>query len=232
MGLTADQLCSQLLIAPKKLPSLVKQGLPCTGRGASRRFDAAAAEAWLVAKGHLQPPAAEYAVARTRAELARILGVSERTIATWIREGMPGKSGRPGVKEANYPIEEIQAWLGGRVSAENTPQDATKHQAQARLASVNAELAELKLRTRLGQLVEADEVRRRWLRFSTEAKAQLDQLPPRLIKALGDKLDAKVRDRLRTTLKRTIAGACQTLELFLRNEADALEAATEPADPE
>jgi len=242
--LTAHELCQRLAIDAKQLNSWTREGLPHTGRGRSRRFSPPLVRQWLLEHGKAEappapdPPAApqpaghppEQPIAHTRAQVASWFGVSERTVATWALEGMPGRMGRPGTKEGQFPLTEIAAWLDGR-RADGRPAaiDETKHQAQARLASARAALIELELREKQGQLVALDDVDRRWLRLQTEAKAQLEQLPALLGKLLPEGTAADLRKKTRQRAERAIANVLDTLAQFTADEAH--HAATDPPTP-
>lgn len=223
MALTGQELCDLLKIDADQLAAWLDAGLPAQGKGKRRRFDEGEVRAWMKAGG----------IASTWAEVAAHFNRSERTIATWIRQGMPGKSGRPGTREGSFHLDEIQAWLDGRGAGPNsaTAGDATKNQAQTRLTIARAEMAELELREKRGELVEAEELWRRLVRLNHESKAQLDQLPAQIVKCLGDKASPKLRARVRDAVRRTIGQVLATLALYFEREAEQAEAET-PSAPE
>lgn len=228
MGLTGAELCTRLQIDAKQLTAWLRQGLPSTGRGKKRRFDAAAVRDWLVAKGKAEPlgddrsdaPSGEQPIAHTWAQVAEYFSVNQRTVGTWIQQGMPGKSGRRGTREGFFPLFDIEAWREGRKPDHLIPGDETKSQAQARLARARAELLELEVKRQHGQLIDAEEAARRWLRLLSEAKSQLMQLPTQVARALPDGIDAKTRRRARTLTKRSVDRALDVLALLLEQEAE------------
>jgi len=238
MALTGQELCDKLGIEAKQLSAWLRKGLPSTGRGKQRRFDPLAVRAWLIenklAEEQSVPAGAprEQPVATTWAQVAEYFRVAERTIATWIKQGMPGKSGRPGTREGHFPLHDIDDWREGRKPDAVRTGDETKTQAQARLAAAKAALAELDLAKRHGELVDAQEVNRRWLRFQTEANAQLKQLPTLVAKQLPEGLDRKLRKKARAVVQRLIDQVATTLSLFLAEEAETAEAADGNGEPE
>ncbi len=227
-ALTGPQLCDKLGIDAKQLAAWVRRGIPSIGRGKARTFDPAQVRAWLIANKLAEAPAAEVPpeqpIAHTVAQVAEYFQVSERAVHTWIKQGMPGKAGRPGTQEGAFPLSEIEAWREGRKNPHVVTGEETKSQAQARLNTMRADMLELELRAKRGELVDANEVARRWVRLSTEARAVLAQLPALLAKQLPVELDAKVRRKARQIATRLIEQCAEALESFLAAEADAAEA--------
>ena len=167
-------------------------------------------------------------IVHTWSEVAAHFGRAERTVATWINQGMPCRRGRPGTREGVFPLNSIRDWLEGRPTSGGTPEDATKNQAQTRLTLAKAEMAEIELREKRGQLVEADELWRRLTRLHHEAKAQLGQLPAQIVKCFGDKASPKLRNRIRQAVRRTVDEALMTLALSFDREAQDAESNPEP----
>ncbi len=204
-ALTDQGLCASLQIDAKQLMQWLREGLPCVGRGKRRRFDAAAVRDWLLANGKAEPapndvtsPAPrDQPVANTIGQVAQYFGVTERAVRYWINEGMPGKAGRPGTKEGQFPLFDIEDWRAGRRMRHVSTDEDTKHQAQARLLGIRAELLAHDLQQSLENLVDVDQVTRLWLRFMQEAKSQLLYLPAAIAKALPNELGPKVRKQAR-----------------------------------
>ncbi len=226
-ALTGPQLCDKLGIDAKQLAAWVRIGIPSSGRGRARTFDPVRVRDWLLEKKLAEAPAArlptDQPIAHTVPQVAEFFEVSERTVHTWIKQGMPGKAGRPGTQEGAFPLFEIEAWREGRKSPHIGTSEETKSQAQARLSTIKADMLELDLREKRAELIDANEVSRRWMRVSTEARAVLAQLPALIAKQLPPELDSKVRKKARHVASRLVDQCAEALESFLRAEADAAE---------
>jgi phage terminase Nu1 subunit (DNA packaging protein) len=236
MALTGQDLCAKLGIEAKQLAAWVRKGLPHSGRGAKRTFDPFAVRDWLVAQGlaAVEPPAeipVNQPIAHTWAQVAEYFNVSARTVHTWIKQGMPGRSGRPGTQEGQFPLHDIEAWREGRKDPRISTGDETKNQAQARLSTLRADMLERELREKDGVLIDANEVARHWLRCQNECRAQLTQLPALIAKHLPEKLSPSLRKKMRKKVQEVVDACMANLSTFMRDEADTVEAGeTEPGD--
>lgn len=223
-GLDGHELCTRLQIDAKQLTSWVREGLPFGKRGRKRVFDPAAVREWLIQTGKAEPvPEPRYPndqpIAHTIPQVAEHFNVSERTVARWINDGMPGRPGRPGTQEGWFPLDDIAAWKDGRSAARLVTGDETKNQAQARVASARAAMLELELAEKQGRLIDAEEVARRWVRLTHEARAQLAQLPTRIAKSLPNDVDPATRKKARVATKRAVDRVLTVLAVFLESEA-------------
>lgn len=90
---------------------------------------------------------------RTQAEAARYVGVSERTIRRWIKNGMARTADKYYIKS----VLEVYKQNEGDKPSEARER---KQEAEARLKEVNANLAEVKLTNIQGGFVRAEEVRK------------------------------------------------------------------------
>lgn len=226
-ALTGPQLCDKLGIDAKQLAAWVRLGIPSSGRGKARTFDPLQVRDWLIEQKLAEVPApvlpTDQPIAHTVPQVAEYFQVSERTVHTWIKQGMPGKPGRPGTQEGAFPLFEIEAWREGRKSPHVGTSEETKSQAQARLSTMRADMLEMDLREKRGELIDANEIGRRWVRVSTEARAILAQLPALVAKQLPAELDSKVRKKARQIASRLVDQCAEALESFLQAEADAVE---------
>jgi phage terminase Nu1 subunit (DNA packaging protein) len=232
MALTGQELCERLQIDQVQLSAWLKLGLPANGRGKARRFEPSAVAAWLI-ENKLAEPAeipTNQPIANTWAQVAEYFQVSERTVATWLNQGMPGKRGRPGTREGQFPLHDIESWREGRSGPRIVTDGESKSEAQARLARIKAAREEMAFRKELLQLVDATDLERRWLRLEHEIKAQLAQLPTLIVKALGESTSDDTRKKIRGRVKRTIDGVLATLALFMEQEADGVEAPPQQQD--
>lgn len=95
----------------------------------------------------------------TIAELCTLLKVSERTLARYVEQGMP----RTGVgKKARYGPEAIEWYVNSKIeeAAPVSSDDLDLKAEQARKTAADADMQELRLRIRKGQVVEVKEVKR------------------------------------------------------------------------
>ena len=80
---------------------------------------------------------------KTRSEIARNFGVSERSVATWLSSGCPGKPGK-------YDLQAIAAWRRGKVKKEAASSETWKE----RFQKEKAKIARLDRLRREGQLID------------------------------------------------------------------------------
>jgi phage terminase Nu1 subunit (DNA packaging protein) len=197
-----DQLVAALGIAPRKLNLWIRQGLPCTGRGRRREFDAAAVRTWLISQGY----AKERQIAKTQADVARHFTVAERTVAYWLARGCPGEPG-------NYDLDEIAAWRE-REGQGRSDEDANK----SRFLQVKTEREQLKLEEERGDLVKVDPIVRLFTRHIAEARSRLDQLPDQITAAVARVVPAEELDGIRRRVQDTLDDAYQSLADLLKAE--------------
>lgn len=126
-------------------------------------------------------------------ELGEILGVSDTALTEWQRDNMPViERGGPGVS-GRYDTEAVINWMIERALARvarETPKD--------RLDRVTAELRELELGKRRGELVEMRGVQRSLGAFLIELRTRLLAIPaaPEVPEELRAALDARIRQSL------------------------------------
>lgn len=217
--LTPTELCEQLSIDRSQLTAWIKEGLPWHGSKRRKQFAADEVAAWLVQEGKAEPdPAAprEQFVLRTIGQVATHFNVSVRTVHNWLLKGMPGKQGNPGRQDGFFSVHQITEWLNAQREPPVNASDDTRAVMHARLHKARAELIELEVAKKRGELVEADEIARQIVRSIHEAKAQLNQLTVKLTRGLPE----KYRGKQRAVIQRTLAEVYRTLELALRNQAD------------
>lgn len=221
-SLTVTELCTQLAIDRKQLASWIQEGLPWHGSKRRKLFAPDAVAVWLVQHGKaeadpLAPMAPrEHFVLRTIGQVAQHFSVSVRTVHNWLLKGMPGKQGNPGRADGFFSVQAITAWLNTQAAPPATASDDTRSVMHARLHKARAELIELEVGKKRGELVEADEITRQIVRSIHEAKAQLGQLTVKLTRGLPE----KYRLKQRAIISRVLPEVYRTLELALRRQAD------------
>jgi len=143
---------------------------------------------------------ARKAVLKTRAELARKLGRSERVISTWLGEGMPGAPGA-------YVLEDCVEWLDRRgdkrKQTSQTQGDDLEGDADSpaleRYRLARAQQEEIKLAKLRSELVESEHIQQ-WLQSFAG-----------LLRGFGEKV-AKVAPELVSDLDGVLEQASETLD--------------------
>lgn len=136
---------------------------------------------------------------KTQAEVAKHFGVSERTVRSWIGQGMPTEG-------KGYDVAAIEQWLD-RVGLGRRAEKASR----AKLAEVEAQIKTVKLHRLRGELIELDTVRRLFVRHISEAKSVLEQVPDRVLAVLPAAVAAKDRTRVRAEVVGILDAACRSL---------------------
>lgn len=114
-------------------------------------------------------------------QVAHVFGVSVRTVANWVKDGMPV------MKDGKYDIAEIQAWRflkkGGNKKASKTSKNGENWDSKYR--EYKARFEEIRLKQALGELVSKREVETGLIQISIAIKRALLSLPrsvaPRLM---------------------------------------------------
>ena len=149
-----------------------------------------------------------------RRELARAMGVSDRTVDRWIEDGcpceQPGSNGVP----YRFDVEQVRAWrdeIDRAKQAEKERREAAIREAQLELmggeniglppdrALLEADMLRMKARKMRGELVEADDVRQTFEQCFAYLAQFLQALPDRL--ALQAGLDPAAQDALQTAVE-------------------------------
>lgn len=114
----------------------------------------------------------------TSAELARIFGVSDSTIANWRRAGMPcEEKGRRG-QTSRYDTVACINWWGTRLAGEDKALDLNLE--RARLAHHQANKTQVEESLLKGELVRTLDVIEVWSALYSSARAKLLALPRKL----------------------------------------------------
>jgi phage terminase Nu1 subunit (DNA packaging protein) len=143
--LTAKEVCEGLKIKPQKLGSLVKQGLPCSGKGKDRRFNEHEVEQWLIENGlaelgsgaGIDDDLPESNIADAVRKCAQIMGrtLHRRTFCEWMKEpGFPGRPGRHGrANDGHFPCHAIVRWRDGKANQGKTSEEKTERETLLRI---------------------------------------------------------------------------------------------------
>lgn len=143
----------------------------------------------------------------TRAEIARRLGLSTRTIGDHAAHGRLVKAGGGYLLWAS--VRALVAYQAEALAGRNTE----VQQARSRLGLAKARMAELKLAEAEGRLVDAEEVLQAWAGMCLQARNRILAVPKRLGMLLGHlgKMEIGVIDReLREALTELGSGGEET----------------------
>jgi len=208
-----EELRRLLSIEAATLRGWIRKGLPASGRGAKRRFEAEAVAAWLLANGHAQ----QRATAATIAEVAQHFQVADRTVSYWISRGMPGDRGA-------FDLDAIAAWRQ-REGLARSDEDSARSEGQ----KIKNQRETLRLERERGALVAVEPLRRLFVRHIHEAKAIFEAVPDRLLGILPSRLPANAKAW--QEIRRQFRGAAQGLvSEVCRALGDVLSAAELPPE--
>lgn len=111
--------------------------------------------------------------------LATRLGVSAKTVASWVRKGCPGTRSKTGTYAFN--LKQVTQWREQNLAPRpSSTAPSSYHEARARKEAALAELRELQLRVRKGELVEKVAVEKVMFDRARRARDRMDNIPPRV----------------------------------------------------
>ena len=112
-------------------------------------------------------------------DLAEFLGVSERALTTWQRDGMPVRVAGARGEGNEYDSAAVVRWMVDRKASKKaqTPRD--------RVADRQAALLDMQIAEKKGDMVARDEIRPAWFDLITSAKQSLRALPTSLAPLLA-----------------------------------------------
>lgn len=224
-------LCAKLRITRQQLDELLRRGLPCRGKGNQRTFEPALVREWLIAQGIADTTHAprDPFLFRTVGQVANHFCVSVKTVTQWLQQGMPGRPGPRGKQDGYFPLHEIRQWLAKRQEQAANSLGGTSE--RDRLTKVKRQREELKLGTEAGNLLPVETVGKAFLRAIHETRAQLDQLPAQIVKALPASTTREERDRVRRIIRAKLDHAYGTLADALQRQADDEDQLPPPEEP-
>lgn len=144
-------------------------------------------------------------------EIAKLLGKSQETIRLWIKEGCPvAENAVQGKKGYRLDSREVVEWCTKRAVASATSfGDAmTKEEAQRRKLAAEAELAELEIAKRKGEVVDLKQMQHELSGKFTELRSAIRRIPERCALRLVGEMDEVV---IKTTILDEIDMALEAL---------------------
>jgi phage terminase Nu1 subunit (DNA packaging protein) len=214
----SSELLEKLDASPKALQGWIKEGLPHTGKGKSRRFDPDQVIQWLLANGKIVQ---KQRVAVTLAEAAQEIGVNKRTFAEWCKDpSFPGRPGTPGRRDGYFPLGDIEKWRAERFSDGSAMGTDDLSHLRASLLQVKLNREELEFLRESGAIIDAEAVEELLTSTIATAKSVLSQLADRIDSNLPNSLPPATKADIRAVVERQIQEAYDCLEQLNRDESD------------
>lgn len=136
------------------------------------------------------------AVVRTMEEVARIMGVSYRTVQRWKMDGMPVN------KDGFYDLEAVKVWHSERIGKDEAEEG--KSFWDEKIRKYKAGMLEIELKKATGELVEKDEVEKGRIARIIAVKRSLLALPTQLAPVLAMKEPREIEVLLNEALAEII----------------------------
>lgn len=224
--LTAHELRKKLGLTQKRLSELLKKGLPCKGKGKTRKFDPHAVAGWLKQRGlsrQVAKPAHAEQIVTTIAEAALLLEVAPRTLAGWLTDPtFPGKPGTPGRRDGHFPIASIRQWhLATHGATARGNQTDEKTAAAKRLrAQIQCDSEQVALEKELGTIGDTEAMAAFCRRVVANVKTQADELPDRANARLPAKVSAEIRAAVRKAIAQSVADMLNSIAELVAGDED------------
>lgn len=126
----------------------------------------------------------------TKVELARCFKVSTNAVSEWVRRGCPCQRRGTNGKQYAFDLPAVMEWRVqdlirlGTAQPSQTPLPerplSTEKTERIRLLKAKADLAEMDLRARLGDLLERESIEREWFRCGRVIRNSLLNIPARI----------------------------------------------------
>lgn len=224
--LTYTDLRKSLGVSKQRLDRWLREGLPFVLEKKQKKFDPLEVRKWLITNKKVQqpqaPPATSKQIATTRGEAARLLGVSTRTFAEWIKsEGFPGQPGAPGRQDGVFPIEEIQAWRQARFGGDgrSSSDDEKLREARYRKLAIQTDREQVEFEKDLGYILDAQEMADFLARHASMTKAMLEQMADKVETRLPENLPAAIRAKIRAAINETLDSVLHLISEMAEKDA-------------
>jgi len=110
-------------------------------------------------------------IVQTQEEVAKVFGISVRTVQYWAKDGMPK------TEKGTYDLVDIQRWRFEKNNTRNSGKNSEKDEWETRLKKSKAKLAEIELKKALGEVISTDEVEKARIARIMAVKRALLALP-------------------------------------------------------
>jgi hypothetical protein len=130
------------------------------------------------------------------AKTAEFFGISVRTLTSWTARDCPKNS------YGKYNLQEVMKWRGSASTSESS--EAKKAKAEAKYREHKAELAELQVGEKAGNLISKEEVINEWALRVANVKTSLLLLPKKLA---GLFPDPRMRQQVEEVVKDVVRNA-------------------------
>lgn len=124
--------------------------------------------------------------------LAKIIGVTVRTLSEWQKEGLPIKKNGLRGQSNDYDTATVIEWLIKRAS----DTDAEMERARIRLTSAQADKTELEVEELRGNLISLDNMKYLWANVLGTFRARILSMPTRLTPQISTMKDPKKIEKL------------------------------------
>ena len=139
-------------------------------------------------------------------QVADKLGVSTKTVSSWVRKGCPHVRRKSGTY--HFKLHEVQQWRAATLMPRPSAAPSTYAEARARKETAMAGLRELQLKVRTGELVTKESVRAATFDVNRRTRDTLYNLPPRVSGILAAETD---QDKIYAILMKEIAQIMEEL---------------------
>ena len=130
------------------------------------------------------------AIVKAQDEIAKIMGVSCRTIQRWKKEGMPV------TKEGYYDLDAIKKWYDEKSGLLSTEEGDEKPFWDKQLQKYKARILEIELKKMEGDIMTRSEVENGWAIRVAAVRAEFTALPDRVAPVLAMKEPREIKKLL------------------------------------
>lgn len=162
---------------------------------------------FIIIMAKAKPAKSPSSIESTIAGAAKRLRVSQRTLASWLAAGCPGKRGA-------YDVDAIAAWRSANRAPVKTEETAGRAKWEEKKAKAEAGIKTLELRLKREKLLLVDRAVQVMRQHVAEVRTHLEQLPDKIVALV--KLPPAEKKKLRGRIAGWVRGYCQQFEASLR----------------
>jgi phage terminase Nu1 subunit (DNA packaging protein) len=209
--MTPQALCEKLKIDERELQRWVAQGLPRSKVRGKWEYEERAVACWIRAQAEAKQASTQQAkqkepeeiIARTWSECVQVLRelglpVHERTLKQWraTHKDFPATPASTGQRNGRFPCREIVAWVNGNIAKLDDASGDVTGSPRSRQLIAKAELTELLVQEKRGQLIPREEAIAAVQRMFAMLDSFLEGIPDELASLLEPEFRGKGRERL------------------------------------